>query len=52
MMNTKDLSWHLFETTGSVEAYLSYASENKIDEKKEANAVGNSPDRGDNNQRG
>jgi len=49
-MNTRDLSWRLFETTGSVEAYLNYASENKVSSEKEANAVGNSPDRGDNNQ--
>ena len=37
-MNCKDLSWRLFETTGEEE------------EKKEAGEVGNSPDRGDNNQ--
>ena len=47
-MNCKDLSWRLFETTGSIEAYLSYAGEEE--EKKEAGEVGNSPDRGDNNQ--
>ena len=51
MMNLKDLSWNLFEATGSVEAYLTYATENSNQEQKEANAVGNSPYRGDNNQR-
>lgn len=49
-MNTKELSWRLFETTGSVEAYLSYVSESKTDKDKEANAVGNSLYRGNNNQ--
>ncbi len=51
MFDTKELSWRLFETTGSVEAYLSYASENTKSEKKEADFGGNSPYRGDNNQR-
>ena len=50
-MNTKDLSWRLFETTGSVEAYLSYAKESDLKNNKEANAVGNNPNQGDNNQR-
>ena len=54
IVNDKDLSWKLFETTGSIDAYLSYVGKGKIDEselEKEANAVGDSPYRWDNNQR-
>lgn len=50
-MNTKDLSWQLFEKTGSIEAYLSYASEEKQESQREANTLGNNPYRWDNNQR-
>lgn len=49
-MNIKDLSWKLFETTGSVNDYLIYKSECDYKEGKEETALGDSPDSRCNNQ--
>lgn len=43
-MTEKDISWELFEKTGSIEAYLKYSKDKENLESKEAFAVGVSGD--------
>ena len=51
-MNVNDALWHIFETTGSVEAYLDYSKAEKKHEDKEEIGFGSGGNGGNNNKKG
>jgi len=52
MLTSEEALWKLFETTGSVEAYLEYTKDKEKFVSREENSFGNSRDGGNSDERG